>query len=147
MIVEVDTRLQQIPGDECLRLLTENHLGRLAVVDEEGQPLVFPVNYAFWARRVVFRTDPGTKLHTAEGRRVAFEIDGADALYHEGWSVLVQGTAREEHDPTRIREFSRLPLRAWAAGPKAHWLYIEDVAISGRRIVHAAEKVEDDRDD
>jgi nitroimidazol reductase NimA-like FMN-containing flavoprotein (pyridoxamine 5'-phosphate oxidase superfamily) len=135
-VIDVVTRLEQIPGEECLRLLAQHHLGRLAVVDEEGQPLVFPVNYAFAGARVVFRTDPGAKFSAADGHRVGFEIDDAETLYHEGWSVLVQGFAREEHDPETISELARLPVMPWASGPKAHWMYIEDVAISGRRVVH-----------
>jgi nitroimidazol reductase NimA-like FMN-containing flavoprotein (pyridoxamine 5'-phosphate oxidase superfamily) len=137
MIVEVAARLDPMREDECLQLLHHHKLGRLAVV-VEGQPLVFPVNYALAGRTIVFRTDPGTKLHAAEGQRVAFEIDGADALYHDGWSVLVVGVAREEHDPIRKRELAKLPLTPWIAGPKAHWMTIAGGAISGRRLIHAS---------
>jgi len=129
------TRLEPIELDECLRLLAGHHIGRLAVV-VDGQPLVFPVNYALVGRRIVFRTDPGTKLHAAAGHRVAFEIDGANSIYHDGWSVLVVGTAREEHDEARRQEFERLPLRPWVSGPKAHWISIAGDAITGRRIVY-----------
>jgi nitroimidazol reductase NimA-like FMN-containing flavoprotein (pyridoxamine 5'-phosphate oxidase superfamily) len=137
MIVEVNTQLNPIPEDECLRLLGDHNLGRLAVVVQD-QPLIFPVNYALAGRQVVFRTDPGTKLHAADGRRVAFEIDGADALYHDGWSVLMVGVAREVHDPVRKRELAKLPLSPWVAGPKAHWMTIAGGAVSGRRLIHAA---------
>jgi nitroimidazol reductase NimA-like FMN-containing flavoprotein (pyridoxamine 5'-phosphate oxidase superfamily) len=121
--------------DECLRLLGDHHLGRLAVV-VDGQPLVFPVNYALSGREIIFRTDPGTKLYAAAGRRVAFEIDGADALYHDGWSVLVVGRAHEERDSARLRDFAQLPLSPWASGPKAHWMSIAGGAITGRRLTH-----------
>ncbi len=137
MTIEVATRLEELSVDECLQLLGNTHLGRLAVVVGD-QPLVFPVNYALNRREIVFRTDPGTKLHLAEGHRVAFEIDGEDGLYHEGWSVLVVGIAREEHDPVRKRELGRLPLTPWAAGPKAHWMRLSGGAITGRRIVHTS---------
>jgi nitroimidazol reductase NimA-like FMN-containing flavoprotein (pyridoxamine 5'-phosphate oxidase superfamily) len=137
MVVEVATRLDPMPEDECLQLLRAHRLGRLAVVVGD-QPLVFPVNYALAGRQIVFRTDPGTKLHAADGHRVAFEIDGADALYHDGWSVLVVGVAREERDPGRTRELAKLPLSPWVAGPKAHWMTIAGGAISGRRLTHAS---------
>jgi nitroimidazol reductase NimA-like FMN-containing flavoprotein (pyridoxamine 5'-phosphate oxidase superfamily) len=136
MGIEVRTRLEPIELDECLSLLRERHLGRLAVV-VDGQPLVFPVNYALAGRQIVFRSDPGTKLYAAAGRRVAFEIDDADALYHDGWSVLVVGVAHEERDEARLREFASLPLSPWASGPKAHWLCITGAAITGRRLSHA----------
>jgi hypothetical protein len=127
--------LEEIPRDECLRLLAEHHLGRLAVVVGE-QPLVFPVNYALTGAQVVFRSDPGTKLHGADGKKVAFEIDGTDTLYHEGWSVLVVGEAYEERDPIRVRAFEALPLKPWGPGPKSHWMCIRGGAITGRRVVH-----------
>jgi hypothetical protein len=86
-------------------------------------------------RQVVFRSDPGTKLHAAAHRKVAFEIDGSDGMYHTGWSVLVVGTAVEEEDPTHLHELARLPFSTWAGGPKSHWMRIRGGAITGRRIV------------
>jgi nitroimidazol reductase NimA-like FMN-containing flavoprotein (pyridoxamine 5'-phosphate oxidase superfamily) len=42
--------------------------------------VVFPVNYVLDRHTVVFRTEPGTKLHAAaRGSRVCFEVDRADA--------------------------------------------------------------------
>jgi hypothetical protein len=105
--------------------------------------LVFPVNFAMWNRQVVFRTDEGTKLHGAADKRVAFEIDGIDPLYHEGWSVLVVGIAHEETHPARIHELEALPLTPWA-GPSAHWMRINGGAITGRRITHVAANAGDD---
>ncbi len=136
MVVGVRTRLDPIELDECLRLLADHHLGRLAVV-VDGQPLVYPVNYALSGRQIVFRSDPGAKLFAAAGHQVAFEIDGADPLYHDGWSVLVVGRAHEEKDQVRLREFARLPLSPWASGPKVHWICIGNGAITGRRLSHA----------
>jgi nitroimidazol reductase NimA-like FMN-containing flavoprotein (pyridoxamine 5'-phosphate oxidase superfamily) len=135
--IEARTTLDVLDRDECLRLLARHHLGRLAVVVDD-QPLVFPVNYALASHSIVFRTDPGTKLHAAHGHRVAFEIDGTDAQYHEGWSVLVVGTAREELEPTRLRDMARLPLGPWCPGATAHWMRIGTSAITGRRITHSA---------
>jgi nitroimidazol reductase NimA-like FMN-containing flavoprotein (pyridoxamine 5'-phosphate oxidase superfamily) len=131
-------RLVALGPEECLRLLHEHHLGRLAVVIE-GQPLIFPVNYAVTGHQIVFRTDAGTKLLAAEGQRVAFEIDDSDPQYHDGWSVLVVGIAREERDATHMRELEQLPLRPWIAGSKSHWMCIGGGAITGRRLTHHTE--------
>jgi nitroimidazol reductase NimA-like FMN-containing flavoprotein (pyridoxamine 5'-phosphate oxidase superfamily) len=117
-------------------LLADHNVGRLAVV-LEGQPVIFPVNYAVYGEHVVFRTDAGTKLFAAKDQRVAFEIDSADALYHEGWSVVVQGIAREETRAATLHILEQLPLRPWVTGPKAHWLSIGGGAITGRRVTHA----------
>ena len=129
-----ESRLVPLERDECVRLLESNHIGRVAVV-ADGQPLIFPVNYAMAGNHVVFRTDPGTKLHAAVDHRVAFEIDGIDGMYHRGWSVLVVGIAHEEHDATHLRELARLPFSTWVEGPKSHWLRIQGGAITGRSIV------------
>jgi nitroimidazol reductase NimA-like FMN-containing flavoprotein (pyridoxamine 5'-phosphate oxidase superfamily) len=101
-----------------------------------GQPIILPVNYAMDGSRVVFRTDPGTKLFAAVGHPVAFEIDGSDTMYHEGWSVLVVGTAEEVCDEAEIARLSRLQLAPWESGPKAHWVRIHPSAITGRRLTH-----------
>ena len=135
--IEARTTLDVLDRDECLRLLAYHHLGRPAVVVDD-QPLVFPVNDALASHSVVFRTDPGTKLYAANGHRVAFEIDGTDAQYHEGWSVLVVGTAHEELEPTRLRDIARLPLGPWSSGASAHWMRISTSAITGRPITHSA---------
>jgi nitroimidazol reductase NimA-like FMN-containing flavoprotein (pyridoxamine 5'-phosphate oxidase superfamily) len=129
------SRLEPIELEECLQLLADRHFGRLAVVIDD-QPLIFPVNYALHGEHVVFRTDPGNKLHGAKDHRVAFEIDSADSVYHDGWSVLVVGTAREEVEPERVRDLARLPLSPWSSGPKLHWMCIGGGAITGRRLTH-----------
>ena len=118
-----------------LAWLASHGVGRLAVV-VDGQPLIFPVNYAFTGTLVVFRSDPGTKLHAAVGQRVAFEIDSADTLTHDGWSVLVTGIAVEETEPSHVRTLEQLKLRPWGPGPKSHWVCIRGGAITGRRLVH-----------
>lgn len=131
--------LVELGREECIRRLGLQAIGRLAIVVQE-QPLVFPVNYALDGDTVVFRTDSGTKLHGASrGRRVAFEIDGIDPLYHEGWSVLVVGAAEEVTDPQELSRLARLPLAPWGTGPKVHWVRIRADAITGRRLVHGTD--------
>jgi hypothetical protein len=124
-----------IPEAECRRLLSEQHVGRLAFV-RRGQPLIMPVNYVFDDDCVVFRTDPGTKLADAPFRRVAFEVDGYDPDEGTGWSVLVQGYATEitRHTDPRSEALRRLPVAPYARGAKAHWVEIRAVTITGRRI-------------
>lgn len=132
--VDARTGLEVLSRDECMELLGTHHLGRLAVV-VAGRPLVFPINYAVDGPTVVFRTDAGTKLFAAaHGHDVAFEIDGFDALYHTGWSVLVVGRAREIDEPSERVHLSELPLGIWCPGPKSHWVRIQPDAITGRRI-------------
>ena len=53
--------LRVLDRDQCLRLLAEDEIGRLAVI-AGNTPAIFPVNYALDGDTIVFRTDPGTKL-------------------------------------------------------------------------------------
>ncbi|HEX9357787.1 MAG TPA: pyridoxamine 5'-phosphate oxidase family protein [Streptosporangiaceae bacterium] len=127
-------RWQELTKGECFELLAREHLGRVAVVDDRG-PVVFPVNFVLDRHMVVFRTDEGTKLAAAcRGGRVAFEIDGADAAAHTGWSVLVRGETAEVTDPAELARLRRLPLQPWAPGAKTHYVRILPAALTGRRI-------------
>ena len=74
--------------------LAGGSLGRLAV-SVDGQPDVFPVNYAVQDRTIVIRTAEGTKLASVVvNALVAFEADDHDVA--RGWSVVVHpGFAHE----------------------------------------------------
>ena len=135
MTTEIDPRtgLEILDRDECVALLERSVLARIAVVIG-GHPLVFPVNFTLDGSAVVLRTGEGTKLHGARGSWVAFECDGADRMYHTGWSVLITGRAEEIRDPAGIARLERLPLGPWCPGPKPVWLRIRSRELSGRRI-------------
>ncbi len=130
--------VEELSEGECLELLGVHSVGRIAVVRDVSQPLIFPVNYILEGRTVAFRTDPGTKLTWAKLGHVAFEIDSIDPLYQKGWSVLVQGIGKEITDALdswseRILARSIAP---WAGGAKDHWIAITSPIFTGRRIVH-----------
>ena len=131
--------LGELTYDECLELLASHEVGRVAVV-VEGQPTIFPVNYALDGDLVVFRTAPGTKLTYASLDKVAFEIDEIDARTHEGWSVVVAGVGREltnALDEASVRERA-MPLQPWASGAKDNWIRIVGARITGRRVYRSA---------
>lgn len=127
--------LEVLSPEECLRLLQrESYVGRVAFI-VEGRPMVLPVNYLAEDGSLVFCTPPGTKLsHLAGGAPVAFEIDASRSLYQSGWSVVVQGTAREVVDAHELDLLRRGPLKSWATPPSEHWICITIEEISGRRI-------------
>lgn len=132
---EIDGRtgLEVLDRAECLRRLASEPIGRLGVC-VDGQPVVLPVNYTLDVNDVVFRSAPGTKVHAAIGRPVAFEIDGADAFRHGGWSVLVVGTAEAVVDGRERARLETLPLTRYGPGAKDVWIRIRSTAITGRRI-------------
>jgi uncharacterized protein len=129
-----EVRWQELTKSECFELLAREHVGRVAVIDDHG-PVVVPVNFVLDRHMVVFRTDEGTKLDAASrGSRVAFEIDGIDAVAHTGWSVLVRGEAVEVIDPAELARLRKLRLTPWAPGAKTRYVRILPTALTGRRI-------------
>ena len=129
--------MQNLTVRECIDLLGQQSLGRLAFVGHVGvMPLIVPVNYVIDRDTLVFRSDPGSKLTAAIlGAPVAFEVDdGFDERNHTGWSVVVHGHARAVTDPDEKARLQQLPLVPWAPGAKTHFVRIEPGVISGRRI-------------
>jgi nitroimidazol reductase NimA-like FMN-containing flavoprotein (pyridoxamine 5'-phosphate oxidase superfamily) len=131
-----DNILEQLTIAECHALLGSHHLGRLAFLDRAGvMPMIIPVNYLFHDERVVFRTDPGSKLTAAlHDAPVAFEVDGADEQRQLGWSVVVRGHAEEVTDADERERLSGTPLVTWAPGAKAHYVRVNPRMVTGRRI-------------
>jgi nitroimidazol reductase NimA-like FMN-containing flavoprotein (pyridoxamine 5'-phosphate oxidase superfamily) len=133
--MEVDRNgLEVLPREECLRLVTSAHIGRVAI-SVDALPAVFPVNYVVDDGRIVFRTAEGTKLDAATANAVvAFEVDSVDPIYHTGWSVLVQGLAREITDPRALERARKLPLRPWANHGRDRFVQVSTDVVSGRRL-------------
>ena len=102
----------------------------------DGQPLVFPVNFAIDGDAIVLRTDLGNTVYGARHGPVAFECDGTDdPRYHTAWSVLATGDATEVHNSADLERLNQLPLLIWSPSPKPIWLRIQPTALTGRRIL------------
>ncbi len=102
-------RIDELTRSECFGLLAGGIFGRIAVVDDHG-PVIFPVSFVLDRHSVVFRTEPGTKLHAARrGSRVCFEADGTDAAGRTAWSVIVHGEITEVTDPAELARLRTLP--------------------------------------
>ena len=134
----VDERagIEVVPRDECLRLLSEEVVGRIGFV-VAGQAEVLPVNYVLDGEAVVFRTAAGTKLDWATRGPVVFEVDRIDRASRAGWSVIMHGRAEEvtSFDHVELQErVGALPVDPWAPGEKRHLVRIVAGAITGRRV-------------
>jgi len=138
--MEASVLLDDISLEECLSLLRDGQVGRIAVVLDEF-PVVLPVNYRLvettgretsartW---IALRTRPGNVIDRAP-TNVAFEIDAIDAGTRQGWSVLVRGTLHHvDPDAADFRE--RFDPQSWLTTEREAWLVIEPFAISGRRL-------------
>ena len=134
-----DAWLEHLRPEECLRLLRESSVGRIAIVVDDF-PIVLPVNFRLvetsaltW---VALRTRPGNVIERAS-TNVAFEIDSIDPMYNQGWSVLVRGTLHHvDPDAADFRE--RFDPEPWILEERDAWLAVAPFAISGRRL-HAPE--------
>jgi uncharacterized protein len=133
--VDLQTGIEWLDRDECLRLLAGDTIGRLAVVVGRT-PTILPVNYTLDGDVVVFRSDPGTKVDHGVRAPVSFEVDDFDRIHHTGWSVVVTGRLEEPppHDTGENSRVHALAIEPWAGGPKDHWLRIIPTRITGRRL-------------
>ena len=122
--------LAELSRDECFELLRTQPVGRLAVADDDGPPLVVPVNFVVAGEAIVFRSDPGLKLRLLRRRPVSFQADFVDPFHHTGWSVLAHGTGYEASH----WETDHLTLEPWAEGTKGQWVRIAVDDITGRRL-------------
>jgi uncharacterized protein len=125
--------LEILDRKSCLELLAGAHVGRIAL-SVGALPVVLPVNFTMLDDDVLIRTAPGSKLDAAPTNAVvAFEADQIDAIYHSGWSVLVQGVAAEITDPVELERARRAPLTAWS-GVAGRFLRVATQLVSGRRL-------------
>jgi len=94
--------LEELSREECLRLLGDHKVGRVAVADPGEAPLVVPVNYLLDGEAVVFRSGTGSKLRALAGTPISFQLDEVDLLHWSGWSVPGAGS-RLRDDPVGDR--------------------------------------------
>ena len=133
--------IEVIDADECLQLLAEEEIGRLAVVIG-ATPMILPVNYALDGEAIVFRTMPGSRLDVGQGH-AAFEVDCFDRDRKAGWSVLVTGHLEHVswYHAKEMERVQQLPVTPWAGGERNLWLRLRPSFITGR-IVRGADALE-----
>jgi nitroimidazol reductase NimA-like FMN-containing flavoprotein (pyridoxamine 5'-phosphate oxidase superfamily) len=130
----MNTRLESLSAEACLRLLGTESVGRIAFVLDDG-PIILPVNYRLVETAsgplLALRTRPGNVIDQAP-TSVAFEIDAVDPLHERGWSVLVRGQLlHAEHTSNAFQD--RYDPESWLAD-RDSWLLIEPYAITGREL-------------
>jgi hypothetical protein len=133
-VVDSRTWMEHLSLKECWELLRSTPVGRIGVLIDSA-PEVYPVNHRVDGETILFRTDPGGKLHGLQrSPSVCFEVDGFDPITHEGWSVLVKGRATEVVGSEDLRLAEAEPLEYWGLGPKSHWVRIVAAEVTGRRV-------------
>jgi uncharacterized protein len=136
---DVDSRsaVEIIHAEECLRLLASEEVGRLAFLAGPASVDVLPVNYVLDGEAVVFATNSGSKLWSADRGAVAFEVDHTDRETRSGWSVVVHGLAQEItslDSAALLARLRALPLNPWAGGDRPHVVRIAPRTMTGRRV-------------
>ena len=134
--MELDANgLEVLPPAECVRLLRTQSLGRMGL-SADALPIVLPVNYVVMGDFVVIRTGRGTRLAAATRNAiVAFEVDEVDPETGLGWSVMVQGLARES-TPATAEELANEPaLARWMDPDTSKHFSISIDLVSGRRLL------------
>ena len=130
--------ISELTVDECLELLAQENVGRVAISTPIGVRIV-PVNYSVYEDQVVFRTAPYSELGSyGDGAEVAFEIDNLDHDRREGWSVVAFGRAALVDDPDDIAEIKRFADPSpWATGTRSLYMRLAWNGVTGRRITAA----------
>jgi nitroimidazol reductase NimA-like FMN-containing flavoprotein (pyridoxamine 5'-phosphate oxidase superfamily) len=142
-------RIADMTMNECLALLSEGHVARLACANA-GKPYVVPVHYVLAGRRIYSFSMPGMKISwMRDNPQVCIQHDSIkDAC---NWrSVVVHGLYRELPDnehahAEHMKAWELLQRRPnwWepgsctpkdqAGGTKPIFYFIEIVDITGRR--------------
>jgi len=123
---EPTAELRDLSREECLLLIADVPVGRLAVMGPNGAPYVVPVNFVVDHDHIYFRSDDGTKLDAALAQLCTFQVDMIDAFRHSGWTVMVHGRAATVTSVPR-------GLSSWLR-PGRHLLMMAPTEVTGRRI-------------
>ena len=131
--IDITSRMGVLDEATCVKLLESTPIGRVGFSTDDGL-LVLPVNFKWHENSVVFRTLEGQKLAAAaEHQHVCFEVDHWDAATRTGWSVVVQGVAREVTNWGEDVQLDQIGLVPWAKDAwRPIWVRIEPTAVSGR---------------
>jgi nitroimidazol reductase NimA-like FMN-containing flavoprotein (pyridoxamine 5'-phosphate oxidase superfamily) len=133
-VIEGRTWTELLSPERCWEAAATTVVGRLAVIID-GAPEIYPVNYVVDERTIVFRTGPGTKLRAAAAAPVVtFEVDSVDEARRMGWSVVIQGRAKEITDPAELRQVSERGLEVWTPAERPVWIRITPTRVTGRGI-------------
>jgi nitroimidazol reductase NimA-like FMN-containing flavoprotein (pyridoxamine 5'-phosphate oxidase superfamily) len=125
-------RSLRLDDQTCWDLIATQPVGRIGICRPDG-PVIIPVNHSLIHRTVVFRTRIDAAPLPENGERVAFEVDGINSSFREGWSVLVVGTASHIELPDTMTA----AIDTWAGGDRRIVVAISPERVSGRHLVGA----------
>ena len=123
---------ERLSPEECWRLLSRAHVGRVAV-HTDGEIDIFPINFVAKRGEIFFRSAPGSKLmDIASNPVVAFESDGRRPAHR--WSVVVRGIAQRLDRDDEIEASGVLGLHTATPTEKWNYVRIRPASVTGRRL-------------
>jgi len=104
-------------------------------------PVALPSEYKMHDGSIVFRTyrvtfteeDLRTGIAQAE-YQVVVEVDQVDPEAHEGWVVLVRGTAHHVDTEAERASISNVGLESWVEPEPEHFIRVVPISIAGQRL-------------
>ena len=135
--------MEELDEAECLRLVAEEEIGRLAYAGRYDLTVI-PVNYRLVDGTILFRTAQdsltGEDLRTGLAHadfKVSFEVDRFSDATREGWSVLIQGPAHHLDSDAELESARSAGVEPWPSGERDHFIRITPMRVTGRRIRRA----------
>ena len=126
--------LELLSAEECIELLRSKTVGRVGL-SASSLPFVLPVRYVVDDGHILMRTGQGTRMAAATSDAVvAFEVDEFDDDMDAGWSVMVQGFAREVVGSTRMGPDAEAILSSWVGPMPAQCFSIPMEIVTGQRL-------------
>jgi hypothetical protein len=129
------TTITELPPDECLALLQDSPIGRVAWTGPDG-PQIIPMTIAVHDGAVIFRTIAYSAFgRVVDGTTLAVETDDIDRTTCTGWSVLVVGPADTVPDSAELAAlWRRGGPEPWAPGVRTMFVRVTPHRVTGRRI-------------
>jgi hypothetical protein len=126
--------LELLSQEECVQLLRTKTVGRVGL-SASSLPFVLPVRYVVDDDRILMRTGESTRMAAATSDAVvAFEVDEFDADMDAGWSVMVQGFAREVRGGVSVGPDAEEILSSWVGPMPARCFSIPMEIVIGQRL-------------
>lgn len=140
--------VETLDPSECLRLLRQASIGRVALTDQ-ALPTIEPARFVLVDDCIVIRAGLGSALAmAAQGTVVGFSADEVAAdPKHGGWTVSAVGVVEIVTDDEEITRLSALPLHGWLPGEDCVFVRIRLEVLKGLRVVPRGEGLEDDPED
>ncbi|WP_417563588.1 pyridoxamine 5'-phosphate oxidase family protein [Microbacterium sp.] len=133
----VQPQVERLQTDECWRLLQDAPMARIALVDEDGDPEIYPVNIQIHDGTILIRSAEDAKVRMLRAHpRVALMADGGTLRVR--WSVIVHAAAEITDDDPALHPPASDGAVSWHPGEKPRLIRLTADSVTGRRFLITA---------